>query len=282
MTAPVRAQVLIVDDQLSNRQVLTGMLGHLGCACETAECARVAIDSVAAGRRFDIIFIDLQMPQLDGFEATRQLRELTRADDRYQVILAISAAPNLEHRQRAFRAGVDDFLEKPLGLRDLRKALDLWCGRGGEHTSTRSLAMGSPPSRPPRVRSLDLSKVAAHPEFDVAPLSGLCELSRDGSRLPIEVVGALLAQIPQKRQVLSDALAWRDGEILRQTAHLLGGGARNVGAVHLARLCDALQNHMEQDSSPAAVAAVSELVAEALGALDRVVWLLGSVIGEPE
>lgn len=277
MTAEERPQLLIVDDLLSNRQVLSGMLVHLGCHCEHVETGFEALELVEQGRRFDIIFMDLQMPEIDGFETTRRLRKLVAHHDRHQVILAISAAPNPEHRQRAFAAGVDDFLAKPIGLRTLRKTLTLWC----ENAPTEaSVAKPSPSLRLPRAVTLDLKKIADSPDFDVNVLTGLEALAADGVQLQAEVVGLLLAQIPDKRRAVVDACAWGDGEMLRQVAHSLGGGARNVGATAVALVCDDLQNFLEKDSSPTGVEDVKPLVEVLLGALDRAVLVLGAAIGE--
>ena len=107
-------RVLIVEDGPDNRRLLQVLLKKLGCTTETAENGRLGVDAVAAardrGERFALILMDMQMPVMDGPDATRAIREL--GDD--TPVVAVTANAMAEDRERCLAAGCDDFLTKPI------------------------------------------------------------------------------------------------------------------------------------------------------------------------
>jgi CheY-like chemotaxis protein len=120
-------RVLMVEDNAVNRTVCGAMLERLGLefdeACDGVEALASAVDG-----RYDLVLMDCQMPQLDGFAATRELRSrgVVARDGRPLPIIALTANAFAEDRERAREAGMDDFLAKPVRLAQLRAAISRW------------------------------------------------------------------------------------------------------------------------------------------------------------
>lgn len=132
---PPDARVLVVEDHPANQLIIVNMLQRLGVAAEVAVHGQAAVDLIAAGRTFDVILMDVEMPVLDGYQAARAIRRLAavgRAATPVPII-ALTANAFPADRERAMQAGMDDFITKPVVLRQLRARLAHWLG---PHLST--------------------------------------------------------------------------------------------------------------------------------------------------
>ena len=119
-----RGHVLVVDDSSTNQMVASGMLDHLGYSSEVAANGFEALAALER-TRFDVVLMDCRMPEMDGYEATIELRRLEGDGPRLPVI-ALTAGAVGDEEERCRAAGMDDFLPKPLGLDDLQAALERW------------------------------------------------------------------------------------------------------------------------------------------------------------
>ena len=120
--APLHARVLLAEDNPVNQLVLQRMLELLGCSVEVVEDGLAACEAVA-GECFDLVLMDLHMPRLDGFEATRRIRASADAASRDVPIVALSAAALPEDREQCALAGMNDFISKPVNLARLRSCI---------------------------------------------------------------------------------------------------------------------------------------------------------------
>ncbi|WP_373973791.1 response regulator [Chitinibacter sp. SCUT-21] len=119
-------RVLLVEDNPVNRIVAVKLLEKLGCKVLTAENGQKAVDLLCE-RDFDVVFMDLQMPEMDGLEATRCIRQsLQPVRDANIPIIALTANALTEDKQHCFEAGMNDFLVKPIQTEALEAALKLW------------------------------------------------------------------------------------------------------------------------------------------------------------
>ncbi|MCX6620487.1 MAG: ATP-binding protein [Acidobacteria bacterium] len=116
--------VLLVEDNAVNRLVATRFLARAGCHVDEASSGREALERVAA-RRYDAVFMDCFMPEMDGYEATRQIRARENGGPRTPVV-ALTAAAFTSDREKAAAAGMDDYLTKPLDRAELTRVLDRW------------------------------------------------------------------------------------------------------------------------------------------------------------
>jgi len=120
-------RVLVVEDAPVNREVIKATLQRLGVQTSCVENGRQAVDLVAAGEAPDLILMDVQMPVMDGLEATARIRQWESLTQGTHVpIVALTAGAFADDRQRCLAAGMDDFLPKPISLPDLTAALKKW------------------------------------------------------------------------------------------------------------------------------------------------------------
>ncbi len=116
----IQPKILVVDDNPVNRVLAKGLLGKLGITPDLAENGREALARVQS-ETYDIIFMDVQMPEMDGIEATMAIR--AQPLDIQPYIIALTANAFVSDRERCLQAGMDDFLSKPFRLDDLRAKL---------------------------------------------------------------------------------------------------------------------------------------------------------------
>jgi signal transduction histidine kinase/ActR/RegA family two-component response regulator len=121
------ARVLLVDDNPVNQKVGLRFLDRLGCATVCASDGREAVQLFQAGDRFDVVLMDCHMPELDGWMATSEIREIEAAACiAHTPIVALTASVFERDKQRCLAAGMDDFLAKPISLVHLEAALRRW------------------------------------------------------------------------------------------------------------------------------------------------------------
>ena len=117
-------RVLVAEDNRINQKVAGKMLGKLGCEPTVVENGALAVESIRANQ-YDLVLMDCQMPEMDGFEATRTIRELESRGDRLPIV-ALTANAMQGDRERCLDAGMDDYLTKPIQLKALSDTLERW------------------------------------------------------------------------------------------------------------------------------------------------------------
>ncbi|MCK6546637.1 response regulator [Myxococcota bacterium] len=126
-------RVLLAEDNVVNQKVAMGMLARLGVVVDVVATGRAAVEAVAKGR-YDLVLMDCQMPEMDGYEATERIREAEARGLRTPIVaLTASAMPG--DLERAIAAGMDDYLPKPVSLAVLRSALRRWTEGAGQRLS---------------------------------------------------------------------------------------------------------------------------------------------------
>ncbi len=117
-------RVLLAEDNVVNQKVAAGMLQRLGCGADVAANGREALEK-CAGRQYDLVFMDCHMPEMDGYDAAGELRR-REGGVRRTTIIALTADAREGTRERCIRAGMDDYIVKPVRLEDLRSAIEKW------------------------------------------------------------------------------------------------------------------------------------------------------------
>jgi len=120
-----RLSALVVEDDAINSKVALAMLERLGCRV-TAVANGVECLAILQQVSFDIIFMDLQMPEKDGFQTSEAIRKLSDKNKASVPIVAVTARAVPGDRNRCFQAGMDDYMAKPLKAKDFKAALKKW------------------------------------------------------------------------------------------------------------------------------------------------------------
>jgi CheY-like chemotaxis protein len=119
--------ILLAEDNPVNRKVALMMLERLGCRADAVVNGVEAVHAVLSGS-YDLVLMDVQMPELDGLSATAQIRERESARGRRTVIVAMTAHAMNEDRERCLAAGMDGYISKPVRARALEDLLNRWRG----------------------------------------------------------------------------------------------------------------------------------------------------------
>ncbi len=121
-----KKSILVVDDNEANLHLLVLMLERLGCVVSSARNGREALERLAVGN-FDLVVLDLQMPDIDGFEAARRIRdENSSVANRKVPILAVTAHASDYYKRLCFDVGMDAFLPKPVRMAELSNVVNRW------------------------------------------------------------------------------------------------------------------------------------------------------------
>jgi len=121
----LRARILLVEDQEINQIVARKTLERAGATVAVAGNGRIALARLAE-ESFDLVLMDCQMPEMDGFEATAQIRQTEAGTGRHLPIIAMTAHAMVEDRDRCLASGMDDYLTKPIAREALLRGVALW------------------------------------------------------------------------------------------------------------------------------------------------------------
>jgi len=121
-----RWSILLVEDNLVNQQITINQLKIMDCDVQLAKNGLEAVKATQE-QNFDLIIMDCHMPELDGYDATRQIREMETQQKKSPVpIIALTADVMILNREHCLSVGMNDFLGKPVVLNDLKNILDIW------------------------------------------------------------------------------------------------------------------------------------------------------------
>lgn len=123
----IGARVLVVEDNLVNQKLARLMLEKLGCTCVVASSGAEAL-AMADGAEFDLVLMDWQMPEMDGLETARRLRDLWD-DGPHIPIVAVTASAMPGDREACLAAGMSDYLSKPIEIATLARVVERWATR---------------------------------------------------------------------------------------------------------------------------------------------------------
>jgi EAL domain-containing protein (putative c-di-GMP-specific phosphodiesterase class I)/anti-sigma regulatory factor (Ser/Thr protein kinase) len=248
---------LVVDDSPVNREVMVEALLRLGVRSEVAETGLAAIAAVAA-RRYDIVFMDGSMPELDGFEACRRIREVERAAGAARLPIVGFTAHVVGRAADAWRtAGMDAILYKPFTLNELGECLEQFYPRAAGNDREPEPTSGAVPSGETGKDSL----------LDARMLTQLEELDAHGrGEFVRHVSGLYLQHAPVCAEELARAAADKDLEGIARSAHSLKSMSYNMGANKLAQLCSDLEAAAYTEIDPADLSAQVRTVAYTLEA----------------
>ena len=226
--------ILVAEDNRTNQKVIAKMLELSGRRAEVVSDGQAALD-VLARKTFDAVLMDINMPVLDGVEATRRLRIFERSTGRRTPVIALTADVTPETRKRCMDAGMDDCVTKPIDLPLLLKTLDCVAGATDDAHASRVALAGdawtTQAAKAPSgaIRADSPTRLNAQALVDLERLGG-----PDFVR---EVATQFVSDAALLLKALSDAVRETDVEKFRDEAHALRSCSANVGARSIYELC---------------------------------------------
>ena len=261
------ARVLVVEDNAVNREVATGILENMGCSTVTASNGRSAVE-LFAGERFDLVLMDCEMPIMDGFDATKRIRDIERVRSGLPdgealpvrtPIAALTAHALTEVRDRCLEVGMDDFLVKPFDELQMATMLGRWLTPSAAGSGTDETGSTQPD------RSDEPAPAAI---LDMTAIKRIRAISKsDGSSLLNKVVaqfaqvsGPLLAEMRGRARNDDAPAVWR-------AAHNLKSSAAAIGAYRVAQACADIETSARETGHLPTEAMLAALEAELAAAV---------------
>ena len=225
-------RILVVEDNNINQEVVTLMLQDFGCQVDVADNGFKALESLDR-TDYDLILMDCHMPEMDGFETTRRLRQREKATEHHMPVVALTANVTKEDRERCLAAGMDDFLSKPIEQEQLRAILGRWLNQE---------AVVLPPSQSTAQAAEPVAGGLYKGVLDREVIKQIQTLQRPGKPDLVTKLSAMyLHNTPPLLRSLDEALAAKDAEALYQTAHALKSSSVHLGVKSVAALAKELE-----------------------------------------
>ncbi len=210
-------RILLVEDNITNQKVAVEMLKKLGLYADAAANGLEAIQSLQA-RDYDMVLMDVQMPEMDGLEATQHIRfGKTPVRNPKIPIIAMTAHAMQGDKEKCLRAGMDDYLSKPVTAKSLSEMLAKWLSGS---TTTES---------PDAPRS-------SAPPLEIFDRADFTERMMGDEAIAQQVINVFLEDIPRQIASLKNAVAQSDMETIELIAHSIKGAAANIGSRQLLEL----------------------------------------------
>lgn len=237
--------ILLAEDNLINQKLAIALLEKEGHQVTVAADGQQAVDLFKQSKGdFDVVLMDVQMPIMDGFEATKTIRELEQFNDQATPIIALTAHAGAKDRDRCLAAGMDEYLAKPIRAKDLRGMIELLTGQ-----SSRVIAP---------VAAQDTSG-------DTVDWQRAFETVGGDQSLLKSLINVFLNEQPSMQGEIENAIAADDNTHLRLSAHSLKGAASHLGAHEISRVASELELIGEQKRAQGSI--TSPLFTELKGAI---------------
>ena len=216
-------RMLVAEDNVLNQKVLLRMLAQLGYSADLAENGSEVLEALDK-QAYDVIFMDIHMPKLDGLAATQTIRQSHTW--RQPWIVAVTANVMRGERERFLASGMNDYVSKPVALGELQRALDTW-----------QRHMSSTQALPPQPLVLPNMSV------DEGVIAELCSSLGSGARETVEeMITYFLDSTPTTLQDMRQAVESRNEEPLRRLSHSLRSSSAILGAFVFSQLCSNLEH----------------------------------------
>jgi CheY-like chemotaxis protein len=213
----------VAEDNVVNQKVAVRMLERLGCRAEVAANGLEAITALERAP-YDIVLMDCQMPDLDGYAATRAFRQ-REGSAGHTIIIALTAHALEGDRDRCIAAGMDDYMSKPLSPADLETKLRTWASERAKEKHCTPL----PKDHPAGLPILNHQRLA-----DLAGLSDTADWLEN-------LLHRFLSDSQTRLTALRAAIEKGEEQVVADLAHAMKGSSANMGAVALAEVCKELE-----------------------------------------
>ena len=260
-------RILIAEDNPVNQRVALSMLHKLGYPVEVVSDGQEAVEALASGH-YAAVLMDCQMPNLDGYEATAEIRRREAGSGNRTPIIAMTANAMQGDRERALSAGMDDYVTKPVKPSEVGAMLDRWTANGEptgdpagepETTSNGTQTAGTGGE----AGSLNGNGDGPGEPLDYAVIESLREMEEDGEPdLISELADMFLRDVAPRLETLRQAIEKDDAAQVGRTAHTIKGSSGNIGAWRVSEISARLQDAGESGDLSGAAEVLAELERE--------------------
>jgi CheY-like chemotaxis protein/HPt (histidine-containing phosphotransfer) domain-containing protein len=230
--------ILLAEDNLTNQEVIRRQLTVLGYAREIASDGQEGLDMWQAGD-YVVLLTDCHMPEMDGFELTAAIRQAEESTDRRAPIVAITANALQGEAERCLAAGMDDYLSKPVDMKELRNTLRKWMGDGGVAAISDTVEDGVALPLAESDSRGDEASAATPPSDGAIDERALKAVFGDDQETFKEILESFVEPTEATIGELKSAWDERNAPDVKGAAHKLKSSSRSVGANELADTCQA-------------------------------------------
>ena len=230
-----QARILLAEDNLTNQEVAVAMLKKLGYSADLVANGAAALEALRKAD-YDVVLMDCEMPEMDGYEATKRIRDV-RAGTRHPriPIIAITADAMTGDRDKCLQAGMSDYIAKPVELRILADVLEKWLNTPARAGEVNPPAGESPGNTEAVFNQTVFNQAVFNQEDLLARLMG-------DKGLASKVIAGFLDDAPRQLRTLKKMLGEGDADGARRQAHTLKGAAATMSAEALRALCSEAQD----------------------------------------
>jgi CheY-like chemotaxis protein/HPt (histidine-containing phosphotransfer) domain-containing protein len=237
-----RLRILVADDNVANQMVAQAILERLGHRADAVANGREAVESLKVVP-YDLVLMDCQMPDVDGYEATRQIRlRSTGVLNPEVTVIALTANVTGGNRERCLNAGMNDFLSKPIHPQQLAEVIQRW-HRGGK-------------------RAAEPAPTTAHAMTNEGLLwdeSELRERYGDDDLLVREILVVFMKDLPERLQELREAFEAKDAANAERLAHMIKGSSATIGSPVLTAIAREMEDLVIHKQMERAFALIPQL-----------------------
>jgi signal transduction histidine kinase/CheY-like chemotaxis protein/HPt (histidine-containing phosphotransfer) domain-containing protein len=240
-------RILIAEDNAINREVVVLQLQRANYKADTVTNGREALEALEKNS-YDIVLMDCQMPEMDGYQATKEIRR-REGEAKHTVIIAMTAYALPEDREACLAAGMDDYISKPIRQHELAAVLERWV----EKKSPRSETDNSQ-------KHLDGGETAS---IDASVIESLRKLQMEGEPdFLSSLIDLFFEDASDHLAIMHTAIAQTDARVLANKAHSLKSSCGNLGATKMTAICQSLEGIGRKGSVDGAAALMQELEEE--------------------
>jgi CheY-like chemotaxis protein/HPt (histidine-containing phosphotransfer) domain-containing protein len=235
----LQPRILIAEDNAVNQKVAVGLLRKFGYAADVVSDGREAV-AASARESYDIILMDCQMPEMDGYEATAEIRR-REGENKHTTIIAMTANALEGDREKCLAAGMDDYVRKPVKAEELKAALERW---NGKEMQKPDASADAPPCAAVQ-NAVDLTVLASFSD----------EFQEEGEEdFVVELIDLFLRDTPLRIEAIKEATINSDTQALRRSPQSKGSCA-NLGIRQMASLSSELEEDGHRKESIEAILA---------------------------
>ncbi len=255
-------KVLLAEDDFINQEVERSLLEKLGCEVTTVENGREVLEALKT-TPFDIIFMDCNMPEMDGYAATQAIRQQEQQSGSHIPIIALTANAAYGDSEHCLEVGMDAYLNKPLKTDLLQDVLKRFTADAGEQAAqTTAAAPPSPSSAPAPASSAAPLEAAEYQKYPVLNEKTLARLKREMQAQGIGwLLDLYLNELPNYLNQLQGAVLVQDAEALHLAAHKLKGSSHSLGADQIMNLCKFMESAAKESDFAQAEQCLTQLKA---------------------